>query len=229
MLWDCGNLHGIQYRKSLTHGLSSQTMFEQKLLLENPISRDVFDKVKDDSSSLQGLADATSDMTKLTQSTGSSSKMSRVFQFDAELITSGVYQRAVRSMVRSRGQLSRRERKILLLGARHSGKEVLMKQMKTSRYSYNHTTEMLCYKYVILSAVVDLMRRAILLLEYAGLDDLMEPCRAHADSLFDLQLPIESITPELACIIDVVWEALLPLTPRIRQMEGVNSLDESAM
>ncbi|MCJ1402596.1 hypothetical protein MMC11_005816 [Xylographa trunciseda] len=75
-----------------------KTVFEQKRLLEQPKTRQVFGHMKDDSSSLIVLHDAASGFTACTNSTGSSSKMSRMFFFDTELLTSVVYQRAVRAL-----------------------------------------------------------------------------------------------------------------------------------
>ncbi|MCJ1380348.1 hypothetical protein MMC17_003451 [Xylographa soralifera] len=77
-----------------------KTSSEQKRFLEKPSARQVFDQIKDDSSSLIVLHDTASDFTACTNSTGSSSKWSRMFLFDTELLTSPVYQRAVRALFR---------------------------------------------------------------------------------------------------------------------------------
>ena len=204
-------------------------MFEQKLLLENPMSRNVFDRVKDDSSSLIVLPDTASEFTKFSQSTENSSKMSRVFQFDAELINSRVYQRAIRSMVREAGHLPRKECKVLLLGARESGKETLMKKLKISHRNHNRVTEILCYKYTILSAVVDLMRKILLLLKSAGLESLVELSQRHANLVFQQKLPIDGMTPELAATIEHLWETIVPLLPCIRQVRDLSPLDKAAL
>ena len=66
--------------------------------LEKSSARQVFDQIKDDSSSLIVLYDAASSLTVCTDSTGSSSKWSSMFPFDAELLSSLVYQRAVRAV-----------------------------------------------------------------------------------------------------------------------------------
>jgi hypothetical protein len=88
--------------------MGSKTTSEQKTLLEKRTTREVFDQVKDYSSSLYVLRDTASCFSGLTNSTGNSSKMSTVFLFDAELMGSAVYQRAVRSLfrrtVRGRGR-----------------------------------------------------------------------------------------------------------------------------
>jgi len=204
-------------------------MFEQKLLLENPMSRDVFNKAKDDSSSLVALRDRASDHTQVTRSTGNSSKMSQVFQFDAELFSSGVYQRAVRSMVRDARHTSTVERKVLLLGARGSGKEDLMKQMKVSHRNINRATEILCYKYIILSATIDLLRNFLGLLENTGPEDLVQACNIHRDTIFKPDLPIESTTTELAAAMELIWEAVVPHLTRLRRTQEINALDETAL
>lgn len=204
-------------------------MFEQKLLLENPMSRDVFDKAKDDSSSLVALHDRASDLTHVTRSIESSSKMSQVFQFDAELFSSGVYQRAVRSMVRDARQSFRTERKVLLLGARGSGKEDLMKQMKVSHYNCNRATEILCYKYVVLSATIDLLRKVLLLLENAGPEDLVQTCKSHTDIIFEPNLPIDSMTAGLTAALELIWETVVPHLPRLKRIQRLNPLEETAL
>ena len=216
------------HHELLTHEGSSKTTFEQKLLLENPLSRDVIDKVKDDSSSMVVLGDMDSDLTKQTRSTDNSSKLSRVFQFDTELIGSAVYQRAVRSMVRTTKNIPRKECKILLLGARGSGKETLMRQMKMSQHNHNRVTEMLCYKHIILSAVVDLMQKVPLLLKDASLVSIARNCEGYEDIIRQQKLPIDNMTPELAVALDHLWETLMPLLPRIKRLQNQEWLDERA-
>ncbi|MCJ1283789.1 hypothetical protein MMC26_003120 [Xylographa opegraphella] len=75
-----------------------KTSSEQKKILEKPTAREVFNQIKDDSSSLIVLHDTASSFTACTNSTGSSSKWSKIFPFDAELLKSPVYQRAVRAV-----------------------------------------------------------------------------------------------------------------------------------
>ena len=216
------------HHELLTHEGSSKTTFEQKLLLENPLSRDVIDKVKDDSSSMVVLGDMDSDITKQTRSTDNSSKLSRVFQFDTELIGSAVYQRAVRSMVRTTKNIPKKECKILLLGARGSGKETLMRQMKMSQHNHNRVTEMLCYKHIILSAVVDLMQKVPLLLKDASLVSVARTCEGYEDIIRQQSLPIDKMTPELAVALEYLWETLMPLLPRIKRLQNQEWLDERA-
>lgn len=54
--------------------------------------------MRDDSSSLFVLCDTRSILSRWSESTETSSRTSRSFQFDAQIISSGVYQRAVRSL-----------------------------------------------------------------------------------------------------------------------------------
>ena len=82
----------------------SKTSSEQKALLEESTNREVFDQVQDDSSSLIVLRDTASYFSGGTQSTEQSSKFSMKFRFDAEIMGSRVYQRAVRSLFRRRGR-----------------------------------------------------------------------------------------------------------------------------
>ena len=63
-------------------------------------SRSIIDQVKDDSSSLFGLRDSSSFRSPLRTSTDRSSLWSRVFEFDPELLASGVYQGQIRSLMR---------------------------------------------------------------------------------------------------------------------------------
>lgn len=70
-------------------------------MLEKPFNREIFDRIKDDSSSLIVLYDNTSVVSRASKSTGASSRLSRVFPFDLELMSSPVYQRAFRSLFRN--------------------------------------------------------------------------------------------------------------------------------
>ena len=155
--------------------------------------------------------------------------MSQVFQFDAQLFSSGVYQRAVRSMVRDARHSSKIERKVLLLGARGSGKEDLMKQMKVSHHNGSRATEILCYKYIILSATIDLLRKVLLLLENAGPEDLVQTCKSHTNTIFEPDLPIDSTTAGLAAAMELIWEAVVPHLPRLRRIQHLNPLDETTL
>ena len=195
-------------------------MFEQKLLLENPISRQVFDKVKDDSSSMVVIADKDSDISEVSKYSGTSSNMSREFRFDSELFSSAVYQRAVRSMFRYPKAAKKHSAKLLLLGARESGKDLLMKQMKVSPRNQNHMTELLCYKYTILSAVVDLLRQMLLLIEEMDSENSFRPRAALTNIIWQQSLPLDGITPQLAAAMDHSLETVLPLLPRIIQTQN---------
>ncbi|KAL8790150.1 MAG: hypothetical protein Q9195_006530 [Heterodermia aff. obscurata] len=198
-----------------------KSMFEQKLLLENPISRQVFDNVKEDSSSVVVLADKDSGISEVSKYSATSSNMSTEFQFDSELFNSAVYQRAVRSMFRYPKASEKHSAKLLLLGARESGKELLMKQMKLSHHNENHMTELLCYKYTILSAVVDLLRQILLLIEEMDSENSFRPRSALTNIIWQQNLPLDGITPQLAAAMDHSLETILPLLPRIRQMQSL--------
>ena len=76
----------------------SKTISEQKTFLEKSSARQVFDQIKDDSSSLIVLHDTASNSTACTNSTNTSSKWSMIFPFDTELLKSPVYQRAIRAV-----------------------------------------------------------------------------------------------------------------------------------
>lgn len=78
----------------------SRTQSEQKDLLEAEQSREVFKKVKDDSSSLVVIRDSASLLSASTNTTENSSKLSMRFMFDGELLQSKVYQGTIRSLLR---------------------------------------------------------------------------------------------------------------------------------
>ena len=203
-------------------------MFEQQLLLENPISRQVFDKVKDGSSSMVVITDKESNISEVSKCSGTSSNMSKEFRFDSELFSSTVYQRAMRPMFRSKAS-KKQSAKLLLLGARESGKDLLMKQMKVSPRNENHMTELLCYKYTILSAVVDLLRQILLLIEEMDSENSFRPRAALTNIIWQQNLPLDGITPQLAAAIDHSRETVLPLLPRIRQTQNLLPSFEAAL
>ena len=203
-------------------------MFEQRLLLEDPISRRIFDNAKEDSSSMRALRDSDSGVSWRTHSTQDSSKISRIFQFDAELISSEVYQRAIRSMVKSSRTSGQRQCKLLLLGARDSGKESLMKHFKISPRNHSPSTEMLCYKYSILSVVVDTMRNIVNLLESTAPESTVESSWQR-DILFQQVLPIDNLTSELEAAMTYLWEQVMPLVPRLRRSRDVKPMDDATL
>lgn len=63
-------------------------------------SRNILDQVKDNSSSLLGLRDSSSFRSPWRTSADRSSLWSRTFEFDPELLASGVYQGQIRSLMR---------------------------------------------------------------------------------------------------------------------------------
>ena len=204
-------------------------MFEQKLLLENPISRQVFDNVRDDSSSLVVLADKDSSFSDASKYSATSSNMSREFQFDSELFSSAVYQRAVHSMFRYPKAPEKHFARLILVGARESGKELLMKQMKVSCRNENQMTELLCYKYTILSAVVDLLRQILLLIEEMDSENSIRPRPGLTNLIWQQDLPLDGITPQLAAAIEHSLETVLPLLPRIKQTQNPLPSFEAAL
>ena len=85
----------------------SQSISEQRDLLESNNSRRIFDQVKDDSSSLCCLRDSASFQNSFTVTTERSSMLSKEFGFDAEIMTSKVYKGQIRSLVRRAMRKSR--------------------------------------------------------------------------------------------------------------------------
>ena len=152
--------------------------------------------------------------------------MSTEFQFDNELFSSAVYQRAVRSTLKAP---EKRSAKLLLLGARESGKELLMKKMKVSSRNENRMTELLCYKYTILSAVVDLLRQILPLLKEMDSENSSPPRAGLTNIIWQQSLPLDGITPQLAAAIDNLMKTTLPLLPRIRQTQNLLPPLEAAL
>ncbi|KAK4207214.1 putative guanine nucleotide-binding protein alpha-2 subunit [Rhypophila decipiens] len=125
---------------------NSNTLLEQKQLLQKKSTRVVFRVVERDSASLIVHRDANSFQSAATDNL---SKLSRLFGFDDELLSSKVYERAWRSTIRLTLRLEKTTRpdrttvkryeqvggckpefKILLLGSSPSSKSTLLKQMK---------------------------------------------------------------------------------------------------
>ena len=67
-------------------------------MLEHKPNRQIIEQVRDDTTSLVVLCDTSSRNSRVTESTETSSRLSTIFQFDAELIGSRVYQRAVHQL-----------------------------------------------------------------------------------------------------------------------------------
>ena len=175
------------------------------MLLENPLNREVFDQVKDDSSSMVVVIDRTSGYSRSTGDTEQSSKMSLKFQFDAEILGSQVYQRAIRSLVRRAGPrepVQKRSWRVLLLGARDGGKETMMKHIKLSNHNNHRVTEILCYKLTILSTLVDLVRIGLRSCEKAGFQVIDSEHKSSVNLIFEQTLPIEETRPELLAAIE---------------------------
>ncbi|KAG8531296.1 uncharacterized protein KY384_002924 [Bacidia gigantensis] len=77
-----------------------RTLSEQKTYLERPEQRSALEKVRDDTSSMIVLHDDVSFADRSSISTKQSSKWSMTFPFDDDLMTSPVYQRAIRRIFR---------------------------------------------------------------------------------------------------------------------------------
>lgn len=156
--------------------------------------------MKDDSSSMIVVIDKTSCQSTSTRDTDQSSKMSMKFQFDAELLGSQVYQRAIRSLVRSAGPrepVQLKPCRVLLLGARDGGKETMMKQIKLSNRNSHRVTEILCYRLTVLSALVDLVLNSLALCENSGLRLIDDEDKSRINLLLQQDLPIQQMEPEI--------------------------------
>lgn len=100
--------HGIELVRSLLYvvfehtdeKVHSRSLADQREWLLRPASRSIIDQVKDDSSSLFGLRDSSSFRRLSRTSTDRSSLWSRTFEFDPQLLASGVYQGQIRSLMR---------------------------------------------------------------------------------------------------------------------------------
>ena len=77
----------------------SATISQQKAILEEADARSVFEQVKDDSSSLFGLRDSSSFFSRYTDKL---SRLSMIFPFDKEVLSSNVYQRVLRGSLKER-------------------------------------------------------------------------------------------------------------------------------
>jgi hypothetical protein len=78
---------------------SSPTPSDQKQLLERKESRKVFNRAKDDATSLIGFRDSAS-FTTFRTTLSTDSKLSRTFDFDGLLLRHKIYQNTFRSMLR---------------------------------------------------------------------------------------------------------------------------------
>ncbi|KAG8526346.1 uncharacterized protein KY384_000339 [Bacidia gigantensis] len=92
----------VSPRQSNLLNVCSKTLHEQRTRLEDPGTREAFDRVRDDSSSLIVLHDSASFFSKATVSTENSARFSAIFPFDSELISTQVYQRAVRRLFKAK-------------------------------------------------------------------------------------------------------------------------------
>ena len=79
---------------------SSRNTKDQKRLLEDERSREVFSQLKEDSSSLIVMYDSASFSSRRTTTTTATSKFSIRFAFDAELLRHRAYQSTIRALMR---------------------------------------------------------------------------------------------------------------------------------
>lgn len=212
-------------------------MSEQKALLENPLRREVFDLIKDDSSSLVAIADTTSRQSSSTISTQQSSQASKKFQFDAELLGSEVYQRAIRSLVRQPRLAEKTQRaaftpkracRILLLGARDGGKEDVIKHIKLSPQNCQHTTETLSYRLTIRSALVALIR-TFLISQKADQELPVDKADPYASLVLRQELPIDAMNPELLTAVENVGARLNRILAIRRRSRPLFSLEQPTL
>jgi hypothetical protein len=86
--------------------LNSKAISEQKNMLEKTSTRKIFNRVKDDTSSLYVQRNSTSLSSRYTDNL---SKISKMFEFDRELFTSRVYEKALRGSLKDAIGKVRRE------------------------------------------------------------------------------------------------------------------------
>lgn len=85
---------------SRTLSLCSQSLSEQKGLLESTQSRQILKQVKENSASLIVLRDSDSFCSSWATSTERISVLNRVFDFDGDIVSSKVYQGNMRALIR---------------------------------------------------------------------------------------------------------------------------------
>jgi hypothetical protein len=91
-----GEIHGGYEGRALLID-ASNTISDQKILLEKPNSRKVFKRVKDDTVSMYVHRDTASIYSRCTDTL---SKISIVFSFDRDLFITKVYERALRGSLK---------------------------------------------------------------------------------------------------------------------------------
>ena len=178
------------------------------------------------------VVDKTSGHSTSTRDTDQSSKMSMKFQFDAEVLGSQVYQRAIRSLVRSAGPrepVQKQSCRVLLLGARDGGKETMMKQMKLSTRNSHRVTEILCYRLTILSALVDLLRNSLELCENGGLKVVDDEDKTRINVVLQQELPIRQMEPELLAAIKYIGAQIRSHLLSCERSQALSSLDRSTI
>jgi hypothetical protein len=159
-----------------------KTLSEQKVILEKPKNRRVFDQVKEDASSpLFVLYDSASITSGRTASSENSSRISKIFSFDIELMSTRVYQGSFRSLYKrtlrrgkgtdldstklrsatrsdlplefNKGRLKRV--RVLVMGTDDSEREAIMNQMKTVHQDEFTVEERQVYRNRICNKIID--------------------------------------------------------------------------
>lgn len=82
---------------ALADSFQSRSLFEQRDLLQSDQSHRIVDQVEDDMSSLLGLRDGNSRLSRTSISTKNSQMLDAIFDFDREIFRSKAYQVAMRS------------------------------------------------------------------------------------------------------------------------------------
>jgi hypothetical protein len=218
----------------LIHSLiiHSKAISEQKTLLEQTTTRKIFQRVRDDSSSLYVQRDSASLSSRWTDSL---SKISKVFNFDRELFVSKVYERALRNSLKDTVENLRRQHprvkstpeditrsyvidhalkqdsrrlsnecKILLLGDSECGQTIL-KQMKIHHDGYTDDV-FASYQAVVKKNVLDAVKSMVSVTKMAVLD---EPTKIHAELLYremeKMQTSDANITIVAADAVQRLW------------------------
>lgn len=182
--------------------IRSTAISEQKTLLEKAATRKIFQRIRDDSSSLYVQRDSSSLSSRWTDNL---SRISKVFDFDRELFVSKVYENALRNSLRDTAQKLRRrssldkssvediirskvidreleqdcrrlqrEVKVLLLGNPECGQSILNDMRIDHGY---YTAEVLAsYKGMVISTVAYVMKAMVFVIRASdiGLDESTE-------------------------------------------------------
>jgi hypothetical protein len=166
----------------------------------------------------------------MDQSTGASSNISRTFGFDAEIVGSAVYQRAVRSLfkrtVGRRGRavesLITQERyykkvEVALVGTNESAEEIIMNDIQARNRPTYDTAELIFCQESVFEAVVDSIYIVLEYLECISMDLTTDIEKEHAE-LLRQSIPGYKITPELKVAIQHIVGSYI--VERVLQLPG---------